>query len=228
MWPGGFDSYTEFADAFQYGKNETDIDGAQSVLEEAGFSSSDPFELTLTTYQSNTFQQFGRLTRDKLSGLGVNLQLEEAPFNTLIERGQNGDMEFYSLGWIWSWVDPAYGLFGFEPENTDTDGIPGENDGYYLDWNGVDTENVTKAEEAWSRVVNNPAPEDEDIRNEAFVDMEEARRDDMVLLPLYHSLAESFRYNWVNMPKGGALGGHRMQHNTVWLDEDAPNRSPDS
>jgi len=226
MWPGGFSAYEEFRDAFPYGQNETNLDGAQQVLEEAGFSSDDPFEVTLTTYQSPSFQEYGRLTRDKLSGLGVSLQLEEAPFNSLIQRGRNGDLAFYSLGWIWSWVDPAYGLFGFEPANTDTDLIPNEADGYYLDWNKVDTDNSTKAQEAWETVVDNPEPEADDVRNEAFVEIEEARRDDMVMLPLYHGLGESFRYQWVNAPRGGALGGHRQEHNTIWLDEDAPNREP--
>ena len=225
MWPGGFDNYTGFRDDWPYGMNETNIDQAQQVLEEAGFTSDDPFEVTLTTYQSETFQQFGRLTRDKLAGSGVSLQLEEAPFGSLLERGANGDLAFYSLGWIWSWVDPAYGLYGFEPRITDTSREGGA-DGYYLDWNGVDTEPSQRAQEAWETIENNPAPEDEDVRNENFVAMERAVREDMVLLPLFHNLGESFRYQWLNAPRGGALGAHRMQSNTMWLDEDAPNREP--
>ena len=223
MWPGGFDNYTGFRDNWPYGMNETNIDQAQQVLEEAGYSESDPFQLTLTTYQSDTFQQFGRLTRDKLAGSGVQLELEEAPFGSLLERGANGDLAFYSLGWIWSWVDPAYGLYGFEPRITDTSREGGA-DGYYLDWNSVDTEPSQRAQEAWETIENNPAPEDEDIRNENFVAMERAVREDMVLLPLFHNLGESFRYQWVNAPRGGALGGHRSQSNTTWLDADAPNR----
>jgi peptide/nickel transport system substrate-binding protein len=224
MWPGGFDNYTGFRDNWPYGMNETNIDQAQQVLEEAGFTPDDPFEVTLTVYSiSDAFQQFGRLTRDKLAGTGINLQLEEAPFGSLIERGSNGDLAFYSLGWIWSWVDPAYGLYGFEPGITDTSREGGA-DGYYLDWNGVDTEPSQTAQEAWETIENNPAPEDEDIRNENFVEMERAVREDMVLLPLYHGLGESFRYQWVNAPRGGALGSHRSQSNTTWLDADAPNR----
>jgi len=227
MWPTGFDAYQEFRDSFPYSQNETDIEGAQEVLQDAGYTSDDPFQLTYTSYQSSDeFSQFGRLTRDKLSGLGIEMELENAPFSALQERGENGNLQFYSLGWGWSWVDPAYGLFGFEPENTDTDLIPEEADGYYLDWNKVDSENADKAQEAWERVVDNPSPEAEDIRAEAFVEIEEAARDDMVLLPLYHRLDEYFPYQWVNAPRAGALGSSRIQHNTVWLDEDAPNREP--
>ena len=31
-------------------------------------------------------------------------------------------------------VSPAYGLFGFEPKNTNTGVMPAETNGYYLDW----------------------------------------------------------------------------------------------
>jgi ABC-type transport system substrate-binding protein len=225
MWPGGFNSYTNFGDNWPYGRNSTDIGAAEQRLSDAGYTSSDPFELTLTTYASDPFQQFGRLTRDKLSGIGVSLQLEEAPFSSLIQRGQSGELEFYSLGWIWSWVDPAYGLFGFEPANTDTSRMPELTNGYYLDWDDIDTDPKQQATEAWNTVVNNPEPEAEETRNEAYVNMERAIREDMVLLPLFHNLSESFRYDWVNAPKGGALGSHRNEHNTTWLDADAPNRS---
>lgn len=134
MWPTGNDGYDSYVDEWPYSPNETDRDSARQVLEEAGFTDDEPFEMTLTTYASEVFQEFGRLTRDKLDGLGINLQLEEAEFGTLISRGEDGDLEFYSLGWIWSWVDPAYGLYGFEPKNTDTSVMPEETNGYYLDW----------------------------------------------------------------------------------------------
>jgi peptide/nickel transport system substrate-binding protein len=225
MWPGGFDAYEGFRDNWPYGRNETDLDGAQEVLEEAGFTSDDPFELTLTTYTSPTFQQFGRLTRDKLSGLGVQFELEEAPFNSLLQRGSNGELQMYSLGWIWSWVDPAYGLYGFEPEITDTSREGGA-DGYYLDWEDTDSGPSRRAQQAWDTINDNPEPEAEDIRNQNFIAMERAVRQDMVLLPLFHNLGESFRYQWLNAPRGGALGSHRNEHNTTWLDADAPNREP--
>jgi peptide/nickel transport system substrate-binding protein len=131
MWPEGTEGYNEFAEAFPYGRNETDLESARQVLEEAGITQDDPYDLELTTYESQTFQEFGRVTRDKLSGTGLNLSLNRTKFNSLIDRGKSGELAFYSLGWAWSWVSPAYGLFGFEPENTDT----GTNfNGYYLDW----------------------------------------------------------------------------------------------
>ena len=134
MWPEGTEGYNEWVDEWPYGTNETARSDAEEILSEAGFTSDDPFDITLTTYDSEVFQEFGRLTRDKLDGLGVQLELEKAPFNSLIERGRNGELAFYSLGWAWSWVSPAYGLFSFEPRNTNTSTMPGEANGYYLDW----------------------------------------------------------------------------------------------
>jgi len=228
MWPGGSDAYNDFVDQYPYGRNETNLDQAQQVLEEAGYTQDNPFEMTLTTYESAAFQQFARLTRDKLSGTGVEFTIDQAPFNTLIQRGENGELDMYSLGWIWSWIDPAYGLFGFEPENTNTDEIPESANGYYLDWQSQlgESQWADQAQEAWERAQNNPGPDSQELRDEAWVEIEEARQEDMVLLPLYHELGESFRYDWANVPKVGGLGSHRMQYNTSWLDEDAPNREP--
>ena len=134
MWPTGADGYEDWLDEWPYSMNETDIPAAQEVLEEAGHTPDDPFELTITTYESEVFQEAAELTRDKLAGTGVEFDLETSEFGTLISRGDDGDLEMYSLGWIWSWTDPAYGLFGFEPKNTDTSRMPAETNGYYLDW----------------------------------------------------------------------------------------------
>jgi peptide/nickel transport system substrate-binding protein len=82
----------------------------------------------------------------------------------------------------------------------------------------ADTENVQKAQDAWERFENNPDPDAEDIRTEAFVDIEEARRDDMILLPLYHGLTERFWYDNVDVAPTGALGPHYQKHNLTALD----------
>lgn len=134
LWPTGFDGYQEFIAEWPYSMNETDIPSAEQVLEEAGYTPASPFEFTLTTYVSPVFEQAAELTRDKLAGTGVEMNLEEAEFGTLISRGYDGDLEMFSLGWIWSWEDVVYGHYGFEPRNTDTSRMPEETSGYMLDW----------------------------------------------------------------------------------------------
>lgn len=223
MWPGGFDAYQTFRDEHPYGRDEVDTDSAQAVLEDAGYTADDPFELTFTTWSNDAFLEYGSMLQDAFSGLGVSVTVEETSFSNVIARGQSGDLAFHSLGLFWEWADPALGFEYLAPENTDTDDIPEEGNGFYLNWNAVDSENADKAQTAWDQIQNNLGPDGEGARNEAYVEMEEARRDDAVLLPLYHPIVESFRYQWVNGPRVGALGDHRQQYNTHWLDE---NRTP--
>ena len=135
MWPEGQDGYEQWVDEWPYGANETDRDSAESVLSEAGFTEDDPFEMEITVYETSpAFQEMAELVREKLSGLGVDANSQATQFSTLQDRGEDGDLEMFSLGWIWSWPDVAYGHFGFEPKNTDTSKMPNEANGYYLDW----------------------------------------------------------------------------------------------
>lgn len=141
IWPTGPGNYEDFADNYPFSANETDIEGAQEVLDAGGYSQDDPFELTCTIYTSQTYNDAASLLRDKLSGNGVEMEIEQAQFGSLIQRGYDGDLEMYSLGWGWSWESVAYGHFGFEPKNTDTSGMPAENNGYYLNWHTELSEN---------------------------------------------------------------------------------------
>nr|WP_148680628.1 ABC transporter substrate-binding protein [Halovivax ruber] len=134
IWPTGADGYEDYVSGWAFGPNETDRDSAGSVLEAAGFTEDDPFQVTCTTYESQLFQDMAQNINEKLSGLGVEMTLEETQFSTLQSRGEDGDLQMYSLGWAWSWPSASYGHFGFEPKNTDTSGMPGDNNGYYLDW----------------------------------------------------------------------------------------------
>ena len=81
-----------------------------------------------------------------------------------------------------------------------------------------------KAQASWEKYQDNQAPDQEDIRTEAFVEIEEAVRDDMALLPLYHRLGERFSYEWADIPKRGSLGGHRQQLQNASVDTSNENK----
>ena len=134
LWPTGADGYDDWVDAWPYDANETNIEAAREVLEDGGYTEDDPAEVTLTTYEDAAFEEAAEQTRDKLAGTGVDIDLEQDLFGNLQDRGEDGDLEIYSLGWIWSWESPAYGHFSLEPRNTDTSVMPGETSGFYLDW----------------------------------------------------------------------------------------------
>ena len=134
IWPTGADGYNDFLDDYPYSLGESDVQGAQQVLQEGGFTPDDPAELTLTTYVSEVFETAAELIRDLLAGSGVDMDLEQSEFSVLLQRGEDGDLEMYTLGWIWSWPAAPYGSFQLEPENTRTETMPSETNGFYLDW----------------------------------------------------------------------------------------------
>ncbi|MES3160920.1 MAG: ABC transporter substrate-binding protein, partial [Halorubrum sp.] len=134
IWPTGAEGYNDFLDDYPYSLGESDLQGAQEVLQEGGFTPDDPAELTLTTYVSEVFETAAELIRDLLAGSGVDMDLEQSEFSVLLQRGEDGDLEMYTLGWIWSWPAAPYGSFQLEPENTRTETMPSETNGFYLDW----------------------------------------------------------------------------------------------
>ncbi|MFC7071949.1 ABC transporter substrate-binding protein [Halovenus rubra] len=135
IWPTGTDGYDQWVSEWPYGTEDepgaSNVQAATQLLEENNIEET---EFTVTTYKSPTYQDAAALVRDKLASTSVNFTLEEAAFSDLIQRGYDGDLQMYSLGWAWSWESVAYGHFGFEPKNTDTSGMPEDNNGYYLDW----------------------------------------------------------------------------------------------
>ena len=88
----------------------------------------------------------------------------------------------------------------------------------------VYTTEAQKAQASWEKFQNNQAPDQEDVRTEAFVELEEAVRDDMVLLPLYHRLGERFKYEWADVPEHGSLGEHRQQFQNASVDTSNENK----
>jgi len=224
IYPGGAPEYDSHAEEnYPYGYNTTNIEDAKAEMEDAGYGPNNKYEVTFTTYQSPTWQGLGKLLRDKLSSAHVNMQLEEAPFSTLLQRGRNGNLEAYSLGWIMDWPRPNNFLGQVVPELTNTDQEGGAQ-GFYLDWDGDDdgmTEAAQRAADAWDTIQSNPEPTDSalEARNGAYVEMEEAMWDDMVLLPMYHSTSERFWYDWVDVPRFGGGGGSRQKYNAVTIGE---------
>lgn len=217
IYPGGPDAYNQHAEEnYPYGYDESNIEQARQVMEDAGYDESNPYEFTLTTYESETWQQIAGILRDQLAGAHVDMQIEQAPFSTLIERGLNGNLAGYTLGWIMDWPAPDNFLQLLYPPLSDTsqsDAIS------YTNWDGTDAS--ARAEEAWDQISTNPAPTDEaqESREEAYVEMEEANWEDVVFLPIYHRTDERFWYDWVDIPRFGGAGTSRQMLNTVTIGE---------
>ncbi|WP_458187691.1 ABC transporter substrate-binding protein [Haladaptatus sp. NG-WS-4] len=215
IYPGGVEAYDQHAqNNYPYGYNETQLQQARQVMEEAGYGSNNRYQFTLTTYESTTWQAIAKILRDQLQSAHIDLQLQQAPFSTLLSRGRDGNLQAYTLGWIMDWPAPDNFLQLLNPPLTDTsrsDPIS------YTNWS--DTEAANQATQAWQRIQNNPAPTDQaqSARNEAYVTMEEANWEDVTFLPVYHRVDEEFSYQWANVPKFGAAGLSRQMYNTTTI-----------
>ena len=216
IYPGGAPAYRDHAENnYPYGYNESQLDMARQVMEDAGYSEDDRYEFTFTTYESPSWQQMGGILRDQLASCHIDMKLEEAPFATLLQRGREGNLAAYSLGWIMDWPTPDNFLGLLYPPNTDTS--KGDTSAY-TNWVGTDA--AEQATTAWEDgVLANPQPTDDAqaAREEAYVTIEEANWEDVAFLNVYHRVDERFWYDWLDVPRFGGAGGSRQKHNHTKL-----------
>ncbi|WP_128476949.1 ABC transporter substrate-binding protein [Halorussus pelagicus] len=214
IYPDGPDAYDKHAkENYPYGYNKTQLDKARKVMEDAGYGPDNRASFTFTVYESSsTWPDLGKLLRDKLASAYVDMSIDTAPFSTLLKRGRNGNLEAYSLGWVMDYPAPDNFLELLYPPRTDTSL---ESPTSYFNWSGTDASK--QAKQAWEKVQNNPQPTDEHKakRNEAYIKMEEANWEDVVLLPTYHDISERFSYDWVDAPHHGAAEYSRQMYNNV-------------
>ncbi|WP_135825243.1 ABC transporter substrate-binding protein [Halorussus ruber] len=216
IYPGGPDAYTQHAEQnYPYGYNQTQLDQARQVMEEAGYGPDNQYEFTFTIYSgSDTWSQTAQLLRDQLASAHINMTIESAPFSTLLQRGREGNLQAYSLGWIMDWPAPDNFLQLLNPPQTDTSQDAPIS---YVNWSG--TEAAQQATSAYEQIRDNPAPTDEAeaARNESYVTIEEANWEDVVFLPVYHETDERFWYDNVEIDAFGAAGPSRQMYDTTSL-----------
>jgi peptide/nickel transport system substrate-binding protein len=218
IYPGGTEAYnTAVEENYPYGIRETRIDDAKQVMEDAGYGPDDTFDLTINAYNSGAFQQLAQGLRDKLSSAHVNVSVEPTDFSTIIEKGNNGNLQCYTLGWIADWPAPDNFLQLMAPSLTDVDEL-GSSATTYTDWDDADTEARRNAQAAWEKIQNNQAPTEEaqQIRDEAYVTMEQANWEDVILLNVIHASDERFWYPNTNVTPFGSMGPSRQMHDTTW------------
>ncbi len=222
IYPGGGNAYTEHAESsYPYGYNQVQLDQAKQVMEDAGYGPDNQFEMTFTHYVSDTWNQMAQILRDRLGAAHIQMSIEQAEFSTLLQRGRNGNLEAYTLGWIADWPAPDNFLQLIYPPRTDTSSSGPLT---YTNWDDVDSQAKTNAKEAFETVLNNRQPTEsaQETRNEAYVTMEEANWEDVILVNTFHGVGEPMHYDWTHIPLHGAMGPSRMMHHRTWKDADAP------
>jgi len=219
IYPGGAPKYEEHAkNAYPYGYNESNLEKAQKLIEEeTEYGPNNKFEFTFTVYKSSTaWADVAQLLRDQMTSAHISIDIQKTPFSTLTQRGRNGKLEAYSLGWVMDYPRPDNFLNLLYPPESDTSlSAPLS----YMNWEGTDA--AQNATDAWDTVSNNTQPTDkaQQKRNDAYVTIEEANWEDVGMLPVYHGLDERYTYEHVDAPKFGTASYSRQMYNKVKLNK---------
>ncbi|MEE6210657.1 ABC transporter substrate-binding protein [Salarchaeum sp. III] len=219
LYPGGASAYDEAAQDFPYGYGESQaeeslLQEARNVMEKAGYSQDNKYEFTMTTYQSDTWSEETKLMRDKLASCHIKMNYESVPFNTLTERGRNGNLEGYTLGWSADYPggDNFLQLLAPQYSQVDQDDVVA-----YTNWEGTDA--AETAREAWNTITNNYGLTEEakQTRAEAYLEMEKANWEDVVFVNCFHPNAEHMSYSWLDKPRVGPMGTASTKFNQVTI-----------
>lgn len=219
IFPGGAKNYDKHVqEKYPYGVGEAQLDKAKAVMEDAGYGPNNRVEVQWTQYTSTSWKEMATILRDQLSSAYIDMNIQEAPFSTLLQRGRNGELSAYTLGWIADWPAPDNFLQLLNPPQTDTSQ---KGPISYTNWKPEYGDAYQKAVDGWELVSNNPAPTEaaEEKRNEGYIMIEEANWEDVAFLNVYHRVGERFWYDWADITPYGGMGGSRQKYNNVTIGE---------
>lgn len=212
----GFRAATEFgANGYPWGYDESRVDEARQLMEDAGYSEEDPYELTFTVFanfNANTWDQVATLIRDLAAAAHIQIDINKADLGTIISKAIQGDLDMFSLGDDMEWPE-ADNLFRYF-----TPTVSGQFTRWTIESKGTDNEYVSNAARAWRRYEDNRGPGEvaQRNRNDAYLTFEEMIWASVGALPTVHSVMERWWYPDVNVPMIGPMGNQTF--NTLWLD----------
>jgi peptide/nickel transport system substrate-binding protein len=206
-------------DSYPYSANETDVESAQQVMEEAGYGPDNRFELSWVQYNSPAWEEMANTIRARLESAYIDMSISQADFGALLETTETGDHEAYTLGWIADYPAPQNFLQLVDPENTVYDAEGYTPNGARMFWSEDTLGNPNVRQymtEQFDRIQNNPENTDAAVseRNDAAVKMEEALWESAGLLPVYHRVDELFWYDRVDYDPPGGMGASRAKAST--------------
>jgi peptide/nickel transport system substrate-binding protein len=215
IYPGGRDGYEDHIDeGYPYGYHEHRSEDGRAVMEDAGYGPETPYELTLTHYELESWGDICELVADQVATAHIDLTLREVDFPTLVAESRAGELDMYTIGWVTSWPAADNFLRSFYPD------VAGTDDGITdLTWDGTDA--AVRAKAAGEQIESNPEPTDEarEIRERAYVEIEEANWEDMVFLPAFHNHSERLMYDHVHSPPYGPMSPWRQKFNRTWKEQ---------
>lgn len=221
IYPGGVKGYeSHYKENYPYGVGESDTESAKKVMEDAGYGPNNRYKLKFTHYESKAYSEFAKNQQNKLKPAYIDIEINQAKFQTLLNQAQQAKVDMYSMGWVADWpaADSFVKLLN-PPEN-----VSGNPESYmYLDWGRKkQTKSSKQSKQAFKTVKNNLSPTDaaQKKRDNAYVKMEEANWEDVIILPTHHRSSELFSYQDTHIPdKVGGMGISRSRHNTIWKEQ---------
>ena len=202
----GFRAQTDFGSGgYPYGYDESDIDKARSIMEEAGYTSEDPYEIELTIIAGESqWSQIAQLIQDKATAAHISVDIVEADFGTVISKAINGEMDFFSLPDGMEWPEADNFLRFLHPHEDPSF--------MFTRWTYEDpseyNDNMQTAQAAWEKYTENKGPGETEqaARNEAYLTIEEMNWASVQELPMYHPVAERWWYDDVEVRMHGTMG----------------------
>jgi peptide/nickel transport system substrate-binding protein len=218
IFPGGPSNYADQAEDYKWGyQTGPQLDKATQVMEDAGYGPDNQFNMTFNM-SSGLASSWGgdlfTLLRDQLTTAHIKMELESADWSTYLQQGRNGNFELFFLGWIADYPGADNFLSLAYPPNSDTSKeAPLSN----FNWSEETGDAAAQAKEGWQMIQDNYAPgeSNREARAEGGLMMEKALEEDAVMLPAYHGIAQYFKYQWVDEPRNGAMGGSRSKDHTT-------------
>jgi peptide/nickel transport system substrate-binding protein len=226
LWPGGPEAAEQHArENYPYGYNESDIESARALMEDAGYTQDDPYEFEIVNTPGSTNSQISQNLRDQLSAANIDLTINTAEFSTLLDREFAGNRDSGLGSWGMAWADPMNVLALLYPPNTRTTNNEGVDAAPLVGLNWTETDASQRAREAWQTMQNNKRDTEEDrqTRAEAIRKLEEANWEDCALINYGYPATERFTYDWVDMPMFGQLGALGVYSNVEIDTEAQPN-----
>ena len=193
-FPDGPENYEQIAqEEYPYGYNSSDIQQAQSVMEEAGYSASNMYETSImypSDSQASQWESTVNYMRDLAQSAYIDLSLEAAPASTLTNRAIDGNFDIYAVYNALTWMEADATLqYAYPNPYTWTRWGQGEEM----------SDAAQTASDAWSTYSENRVPTDaaQQARNDAYISLEQANWEDVTELPLWHPTDQVYWYDWV-------------------------------
>ena len=204
--------------SYPYSANQTDVESAIQVMEEAGYGPDNRFELDWLQYTSPTWEEMANTIRERLSSAYIDMNISQAGFDSLLSQTEAGNHQSFTLGWIADYPAPQNFLQLVDPPNTVYDAEGATPNGSRLFWD--EDSNYPEGTRqgmigAFDQIQNNAGTSEEaqQARAEAVPQVEEALWESAAMLPVYHRVDELFWYDRVDYDPPGAMGASRAKAN---------------